>query len=85
MKKNWMVAAVAASFFYVKIWIWKFRMNVEGMTFMRYNKIMKDIKLTQNDLELVLVALSKMDEDREKYVEVYNEIISQLKGEDIID
>ena len=46
---------------------------------------MKDIKLTQNDLELVLVALSKMDEDREKYVEVYNEIISQLKGEDIID
>lgn len=42
---------------------------------------MKDIKLTQDDLELVLVALSKMDEDREKYVEVYNEIISQLKGQ----
>lgn len=46
---------------------------------------MKDIKLTQGDLELVLVALSKMDEDREKYVEVYNAIISQLRGEDIID
>ena len=41
---------------------------------------MKDIKLTQNNLELVLIALSKMDEDREKYVEVYNEIISQLNN-----
>jgi hypothetical protein len=58
--------------------------NIYNEVERQYNEMQEkkdfNVKLTQGDLELVLIALSKMDKDREKYVELYNEIISQLNN-----
>ena len=58
--------------------------NIYNEVERQYNEMQEkkdfNVKLTKSDLELVLIALSKMDEDREKYIEVYNEIISQLNN-----
>ena len=45
------------------------------------NENIEDIRLSRNDLELVLIALGNINKkDREKYVEVYNKIIFQLNN-----
>lgn len=58
--------------------------NIYNEVERQYNEMQEkkdfNVKLTQGDLELVLIALSKMGKDREKYVKVYNEIISQLNN-----
>lgn len=45
---------------------------------------MKNIKLTMEEIELVLESLSKMDsvKDRDRYINIYKNIVKQLKEQD---